>query len=253
MSAAILRMPDGTAIAYQSRPGRGPTVLFLGGFRSAMSGLKATYLQRWCSGREQAFVRMDYRGHGESGGTFEQACFSDWIDDVTAVMAAVDAADYVLVGSSMGAWIATCIALRCQANVSLPNICGVVAVAGAADFTKRLLWPRLSSDERDALTEHARVEVLSRYGDGSYPITLKLLQDGESHLTMDTPLRLSMPLRLLHGTHDADVPFTHALAFLQHVTCDDATLTLIKHGDHRLSEPNDLRCLSSMVAELSGF
>jgi pimeloyl-ACP methyl ester carboxylesterase len=253
VSASILASKDGVNLAYHHHPGRAPAVVFLGGFRSAMSGNKAMFLEHWCGQRGQAYVRMDYRGHGESSGEFEAACVSDWVADVEAVLAHICEQELLLVGSSMGGWIATLIARAWAQDHERPAIQGLIGMAAAPDFTRRGLWQRLDARARAEIATNGVTYVPSDYDDGPYPITAKLIDDGAHNLVLDSPLVLPMPVRLLHGANDADVPWSHSQVLLEHMDSEDASLTIVKGADHRLSEDAHLRLLARTVAELSGF
>ena len=244
-STACLVLPSGDELAYCYTEGRSPAVVFLGGFRSDMSGTKALFLEQWCQQRGQAFLRLDYRGHGLSGGQFEALGVSDWLDDARRVLDAESIRSPLIVGSSMGAWIGLLLA-----RSSTPPLAGLVTLAGAPDFTQSLLWPRLGPAERDAIVRDGVVYLPSRYGDGPYPITRHLIEDGRQHQLLTQPLELSCPLRIIHGTADPDVPYAHGLRLFEHVSAKEVTLTLLKGGDHRLSDPEALREISLAVDTL---
>ena len=240
-----LRGADGVELVYCLVPGRLPAVVFLAGFRSDMSGTKAMFLQRWCQHRGQAFLRLDYRGHGASGGSFEALSISDWLADVRNALEACAIEAPLVVGSSMGAWLGLLLAKNC----ALP-LHGLVTLAGAPDFTECLLWPRLDEHQREQVMSDGVTYVPSQYGGGPYPITRRLIEDGRQHQLLNQPLSLDCPLRIIHGTLDSDVPSAHSMRLFAHVEASGATLTLLKDGDHRLSTSAALDEISMAVASL---
>jgi pimeloyl-ACP methyl ester carboxylesterase len=246
MDPARLEMPDGRRIAYRRSPGAGPGIVFLGGFRSDMTGTKATFLEALARARGQAFLRFDYTGHGASSGRFEEGCIGDWTRDAADAVAALTAGPQVLVGSSMGGWIALLLARQ-----SAPGrIAGLVGIAAAPDFTEDGMWAGFDADARRRLAEDGRVEVPSDYSDAPYPITARLIEDGRRHLVLRTPLALPFPVRLLQGMADADVAPAVALRLAEHADCDDLRLTLVKGADHRFSAPYQLDLIAASVGEL---
>jgi len=242
----ILKRPDGTSLAYRTRPGRAPTIVFLPGFKSDMSGTKAVALDRLAATRGQAFLRFDYSGHGLSSGAFTDGTIGRWAEDARAVIDAATAGPLVLVGSSMGGWIMLLVALRLRHRIK-----GLVGVAAAPDFTRRLMAEELSPSEKAALARDGVLYKPSAYADEPTPITRRLIAEAEAHMLLDGPIDLACPVRLLHGTGDADVPWATARRLLERLASRDATLTLVKDGDHRLSGEADLARLSRAVAEVS--
>lgn len=244
-SVLSVRSPGGVEVAYHYTSGRLPAVVFLGGFRSDMTGTKAMFLERWCRHRGQAFVRLDYRGHGVSGGCFETLGISDWLADVHSVLQACAIESPLMVGSSMGAWLALLLA----ADPKTP-LHGLVTLAGAPDFTECLMWPRLDTQQRTEILRDGITHVPSRYGDGPYPISRHLIEDGRQHQLLNAPLTLTCPVRIIHGTCDPDVPCAHSLRLFEHVQAPQATLTLLQGGDHRLSTPAALHEISMAITSL---
>jgi pimeloyl-ACP methyl ester carboxylesterase len=242
----ILIRPDGASLAYRRRDGKSPTIVFLPGFKSDMSGTKAVALDRFAAGRGQAFLRFDYYGHGLSSGAFTDGTIGRWKNDALAVIDHATRGPLVLVGSSMGGWIMLLAALALK-----PRIKGLVGVAPAPDFTRRLMEEELSSAERATLARDGVLMKPSDYSPEPTPITARLIAEAESHMLLDRPIDLPCPMRLLHGTDDADVPWATSLRILDRITSTDATLTLVKDGDHRLSGAVDLDRLTRMVAEIS--
>ena len=228
-------------LAWARVEGREPTLVFLPGFRSNMNGDKATFLARYCSQQGQAMLRFDYSGHGESGGRFEEGAIGSWTQDSLRLIDRLTRGPLVLVGSSMGGWIALLVALARPERVA-----GLIGVAAAPDFTERLMWGAMSLQDRERLLTHGTLEAPSAYG-GPYPITRALIEDGRRHLLLDHPIAVRCPVRLLHGQRDLDVPWETALTISRVVEADDVQVTLVKDGDHRLSRPRDLALLLRTV------
>ena len=237
-----LQTDTGRRIAYNRVQGAGPGVVFLGGFRSDMEGTKALHLEGWARARGRAFVRFDYSGHGASSERFEDGAIGDWAEDAAAVLRALTDGPQVLVGSSMGGWVALLLARAMPERVA-----GLVGIAAAPDFTEDDMWAGMSEDERRRLHENGRIERPSDYGDEPTPITRRLIEDGRERLVLRTPLPLSFPVRLLHGTADADVDVALALRLLDHAEGEDIRLTLVKGADHRFSTPACLRMIEAAV------
>ncbi|MEM9796967.1 MAG: alpha/beta hydrolase [Pseudomonadota bacterium] len=235
---------DGNRLAYEASAGDEPGVVFLGGFKSDMQGTKALDLEAWAKAQGRAFLRLDYSGHGESGGAFEDGCIGSWLEDARAVIAHAAAARHVLVGSSMGGWLALLLA-RSQPE----RIAGLVTIAAAPDFTEDGYWSGFSEAQRAALLSEGRVAVPSDYGE-PYVITRRLIEDGRDHLVLRDPLPLPFPSRFLQGTADADVPEAWAHRLLAHAEGPDLRLTLVKGADHRFSDPDCLALIRDSVAEV---
>jgi pimeloyl-ACP methyl ester carboxylesterase len=235
------------AIAVLERDGAGPPVVWLGGFRSDMRATKATALDDWAGARGRAMVRFDYGGHGESGGDFEACTISSWLEDALAVLEAFVPERPILVGSSMGGWIALLAtrALRERAPERAPR--GLVLIAPAADFTERLMWDAFPDDIRRQILETGRFLRPTAYDDRPYPITRALIEDGRRHLLYGAPIATGCPVHILQGMQDPDVPWEHAMALVEHLPAEDVALTLIKDGDHRLSRPEDVERLIRAV------
>jgi pimeloyl-ACP methyl ester carboxylesterase len=215
----------------------------LAGFASDMGGTKAVFLRDACAASGQAMLRLDYAGHGKSGGRFIDGCIGDWTADAGHIIAAAcGEADLVLVGSSMGGWIALLLALRFGARVQ-----GMVLVAPAPDFTETLMLPALTAMQRELLERQGVIYQDSDYGDPT-PITAKLLEDGANHLLLNGPVGITCPVRILHGMRDPDVPWQHSLRLLDCLDAEDVRVNFIKDGDHRLSRPGDLALLAETLA-----
>lgn len=231
-------------LAYRRQDGGAPGVMFCGGLRSDMTGAKALALETRARARGRAFVRFDYTGHGASGGRFEDATLSVWLADALAVFDALTRGPQVLVGSSMGGWIALLVARARPQRVR-----GLALVAPAPDFT-RALHADLDPGARAALARDGRFSRPSAYGPEPYVFTRALLEDGERHCLLDGPVRLSAPVHILHGTADADVPWRRSLLLLERLEAPEVLATFVKNGDHRLSTPADLERLCAATDAL---
>ncbi|MBS0561323.1 MAG: alpha/beta hydrolase [Proteobacteria bacterium] len=218
--------------------------MFLPGFRSDMTGEKATALAAHCAAAGRAVLRFDYSGHGASGGKFEDGTIGRWTQDALAAIAGLAEGPVVLVGSSMGGWIALLAARALGARVA-----GLIGIAAAPDFTETLMWDAMTPGERERITRLGVLNLPSQYGD-PYPITRALIEDGRRHLLLKAPIPLDAPVRLLHGQRDPDVPWETALKIAEQVTGEDVRLVLVKDGDHRLSRPQDLALLRATLDEV---
>lgn len=248
MSApAHLTTAEGRRLAYHRTPGKAPGVVFLGGFMSDMEGTKALHLEAWARARGRAFLRFDYSGHGQSSGAFADGCIGDWTADATAALTALAAGPQVLVGSSMGGWIALLLARALPERVA-----GIVGIAAAPDFTEDGMWATFDETRRATLMETGRIALPSAYGDSPYTITRRLIEDGRAHLVLRDPLRLSAPVRLLQGTADEEVDRSVALRLLDHIEGGDVRLTLVKGADHRFSAPENLALITAAIEEILG-
>ncbi|HMB48816.1 MAG TPA: alpha/beta hydrolase [Afifellaceae bacterium] len=237
-------------IAVLQRPGRLPGLVWLGGFKSDMTGTKAAALDRWAEDRGQACTRFDYSGHGRSGGAFEDGSISNWLEEALAVIRGLTEGPQILVGSSMGGWIALLAARALRSAGETGRLAGMVLVAPAVDMTQDLMWNRFDDRAKAELTETGRFSRPSEYGDGPYIITRLLIEDGRKHLLGDGPVETGCPVHILQGMCDPDVPWNHAAALMERLAHDDAVLTLVADGDHRLSRPPDIERLRSAVEAL---
>lgn len=238
---------DGRLLAYSTvkpaaRSKNLPGVVFLGGFKSDMTGTKAQHLENWARESGRAFLRFDYTGHGASSGRFEDGCIGDWVRDATEIVTALTEGPQILVGSSMGGWIA----LRLARDMP-KRVAGLVGIAAAPDFTEDSMWAGFSEDQRETLMRDGRLELPSEYDDQPYVITRRLIEDGRDQRVLRAPLPLPFPVRLLHGTADADVPVSVALRLLDHADCPDMELTLVKDADHRFSAPDNLAAITAAI------
>ena len=237
---------DGAALAWRRVPGRGPTVVWLGGFHSEMSGTKAQALADWAAASGRDFLRFDYFGHGESEGDFAAGTITRWRADALAILDQLTEGPVVLVGSSMGGWLA------CLATLARPGrVNGLVLIAPATDFTERLLRPSLPPEAAAALERDVVWIRPSAYDDGGYPISARLLEDGALWTILEDRVWIAAPARILQGGADPDVPWRHALALAEALECKDVVFTLIRDGDHRLSRPVDLARLIAAVEEVA--
>jgi pimeloyl-ACP methyl ester carboxylesterase len=241
----FLDTPAGRRIAYRRNHGAGPGVVFMGGFRSDMTGTKATFLHDWAVRRGRAFLRFDYAGHGASPGVFDAFGIADWRDDALAVLEALTAGPQLLVGSSMGGWIALLVARARPGRVA-----GLVGIAAAPDFTEDLVVPDLTAADRAALDRDGFVARPSAYDAEPYRYSRALLDQGRECLVLRSALALPFPVRLLHGAADRDVPPAVALRLLDHAEGPDIRLTLVKGADHRFSSPE---CLAMIAATLEAM
>jgi len=239
----MLTTPQGRRIAYHLTDGAGPTVVFLGGFKSDMNGTKAIWLENWAKREGRAFLRFDYSGHGISSGDFTDGSIGDWCADAQAALGLLDG-PAVLVGSSMGGWISLLIAR------AVPDrIAGLVTIAAAPDFTEDGMWASFDADQRAAMQTNGQIALPSEYG-APYIITQRLIEDGRDRLVLRAPLALPFCVRFLQGTADADVSTDVALRLLDHAIGDDMRLTLVKGADHRFSDERCLTLLGDTLAEV---
>jgi pimeloyl-ACP methyl ester carboxylesterase len=244
MSASFLDLGEDRRLAYRRVLGQGPGVIFLGGFRSDMTGTKASFLEDWARPRGRAFLRFDYTGHGASSGSFEAGTIGDWARDATDALDRLTEGPQVLVGSSMGGWIALLLARARPERVG-----GLVGIAAAPDFTEDAMWAAMDAGTRNRLACDGQVMAASDY-EAPYPITRRLIEDGRRNLVLRSPLPLPFPVRLLHGTADTDVDVSVALRLLERAESPDLRLTLVKGADHRFSTPASLALLARTIEEL---
>lgn len=244
-----LARPDGESLAYQleipAEPA-GPTgLVWLGGFKSDMTGTKAQALAGWAEANGRALLRFDYFAHGASSGDFAEATVGRWLDDALAAFDELTEGPQVLVGSSMGGWIALLTALARPERVK-----ALVLIAPAPDFTEELMWKDFSDEVREILLAEGVYRRPSEYDEEPYEITMRLIEEGRDHLLLGGPIALALPVRILQGMADADVPWTHAMRLVEALVSDDVTIHLSKAGDHRLSTPGDIARLTQTVAAL---
>lgn len=233
-------------LAFRRIEGSGPTVVWLGGFKSDMTGTKAEALAAWAADARRAFLRFDYSGHGASEGRFEDGTISSWLSDALIAIDALTKGPLILVGSSMGGWIAALVALRRKERLS-----GAVFIAPAPDFTEALIWDLMTGPERDEVMQKGRLVEHSPYSAEPTIITRALIEDGRRHLILDGPIDIACPVRILQGMADPDVPWKHAVKFAERLLSDDLELTLLKSGDHRLSKPDEIAKIIAAVLAVS--
>ena len=242
---AILARPDGATIAYHRLIGEPPGIVFLGGFRSDMTGTKALFLEDYCRRRGRAYVRFDYFGHGASSGDIALGTVGRWREDAIAIIDSLTTGPQILVGSSMGAWVMLLAALARPGRVA-----ALIGIAGAPDFTEELLWPRLTPAQREEIMGRGSVILPSDFDPAGYLYTRALIEDGKRHLLLRAPIALDMPVRLLHGLADESVPWRLSLRLAERLASCDVAVTLVKNGDHRLSSEPDLARLAQTLDAL---
>ncbi|MDJ0919794.1 MAG: alpha/beta hydrolase [Henriciella sp.] len=242
----VLQSPQGRTLAYRYAPPRSElTYVWLSGFMSDMSGTKVTELESWAIEKGYGFLAFDYSGHGRSSGDFKDGTISTWREDALAVIEAKTEGPLVLVGSSMGGWMALLSALAMPERVH-----GLVLIAPAPDFTEKLMWPDFSHAQKAEILEQGLTLRPSEYGD-PYPISRDLIEDGRRWTLLDAQIAFSGPVRILQGQQDEDVPWQHAQLLVDTMASEDLVFTLIKDGDHRLSRPQDIRRLKSTCEEIA--
>lgn len=241
----FLDADHGAKLAFHHSPGATPGIVFFTGFKSDMDGGKALALEQHCRARGQAFTRFDYRGHGQSSDRFEDGCIGDWTQDAIAVLDNVTEGAQILVGSSMGGWIMLLTALARPDRVA-----GLVGIAAAPDFTEDLIWDAFDDAQKALMETDGYVEVPNCYDEEPYRIVKRLIEDGRDHMLLRDPIRLDVPVRLIQGMEDEDVPWQTALKIQEKLTSADVEAILVKDGGHRLSEPQDLDRLARIVDQL---
>lgn len=234
----------GRRLAFHRTAGTAPGIVFLGGFKSDMTGTKARHLETWAQAQGRAFLRFDYSGHGQSSGEFTKGCIGDWAADAMAVLTALTDGPQVLVGSSMGGWIALLLARAMPDRVA-----GLVTIAAAPDFTEDSMWAGFSDAQKAALAADGQIAIPSDYGD-PYIITQRLIEDGRQHLVLRSPLSLPVPVRMLQGTADTSVSTDTALRLLDHADGPDLRLTLTQGADHSFSSPDNLIQITTAIEEV---
>lgn len=242
------------AIRYRpaTRNSRGPTLLWLSGYRSDMLGSKAVAVDEFAARHGLACIRFDYSGHGESGGAFVRGTISRWLAETCAVIDRIQPEELLVIGSSMGGWIALRLAQELKRRETAAALAGMVLIAPAPDFTSELIEPALTPVERQSLTERGFFEEPSEYSSEPNIFTRALIEDGRDNRVLQGIITTGCPVHILQGMQDPDVPYTHALRLLDHLPADDTVLTLIRDGDHRLSRPQDLERMLGAIADLAG-
>lgn len=240
-------------IAHLVRKARGdgarrPGIVWLGGLKSDMRGTKASFLDEWARREGRAFLRFDYSGHGESGGRFEDSTVGDWLEQAAAMVEAFTEGPQILVGASLGGWIALLLARR-LAERRTP-LGGLALIAPAVDFTEELLWNAAGDHVRRAIIEEGLWLQPSRYSPEPTPITRRLIEEGRRHLLLGDVIRVHAPAHILQGMRDEDVPWRHATRIVERLVADPVTLSLVPDGDHRLSRAQDLAQLVAAIEAL---
>ena len=233
----------GIELAWQRLAGRGPCVVFLPGFRSDMTGDKATAVAMLCAREGRAMLLFDYSGHGQSGGRFDTGTIGAWLGDALVAVDQLASGPLHLVGSSMGGWLAVLAALARPERIA-----GLVGIAAAPDFTETM-WESMTFEERGALTQQGMLSQPSSYGE-PYEITRALIEEGRNHLVLGGPIAITAPVRLLHGQADNDVPWERSLQLASRITGPDVQVMLVKDGGHRMSRPQDLALLRATLQGL---
>ena len=237
-------------IAVLRREGTNPGLFWLSGFRSDMEGTKAEALDRWAAGSGHSCTRFDYSGHGRSGGCFEDGTISRWLEEAEAVLDAFAPGPQIVVGSSMGGWIALLLAQRLRERSEADRLAGIVLIAPAVDMTKVLMADLFDEAAWQEMAEKGFHAQPSAYSDEPYVLARGLIEDGERHLFGDAPIETGCPVHVIQGMQDEDVPWSHATTLMERLAFDDAVLTLVRDGGHRLSRPEDLERLVRAVKEI---
>lgn len=228
--------------------GAGPGLFWLGGFNSDMKGTKAEALSQWARENGRSCVRFDYSGHGESSGDFRDGTIGRWLEESVAVFDAQTSGPQVVVGSSMGGWVALLLLRALRQRTAKGRVAGLVLIAPAPDFTEALMWQRFPDSVKKEIEDTGVWLRPSEYGN-AYPITRALIEDGRKHLLLGGMIETGCPVRILQGVQDPDVPWNHAVELTSRLAQDDVVLTLVKDGDHRLSRPEDIERLIKAVSE----
>ncbi len=246
---------DARALAVRRREGAAPGLFWLGGYKSDMKGTKAEALDQWAAAHGRACTRFDYSGHGESGGRFTDGTIGRWLAESVAVFKEFCRGPQVVIGSSMGGWLALLLArqlLRGNGNgAPSARIDGMVLIAPAVDFTEELMWKRFPPEIIRELEENGVWARPSQYSAEPYMVTRQLIEEGRNHLLLGGLIETGCPIRILQGVQDPDVPWQHAVELVSRFARDDVVLTLVKDGDHRLSRPEDIERLIAAVAEFT--
>ena len=240
-------------IAVRARQGKSnntrPGLFWLSGFKSDMKGTKAVALDAWAEAQGRGCLRFDYSGHGESGGAFTDGTISRWLEESLAVYRQFAQGPQVVIGSSMGGWLAMLLARELRKQKAAAPIAGMVLIAPAVDFTEELMWKQFPDAIKREIEDKGVWLRPSDYSEGPYPITRALIEDGRKHLMLGGLIETGCPVHILQGVQDPDVPWRHAVELVSRFARDDVVLTLIKDGDHRLSRPEDLDRLIAAVGE----
>jgi len=241
--------PPTRSITVRTREGKNPGLFWLGGFKSDMKGTKAEALDAWAAKSGRACVRFDYSGHGESDGKFTEGTIGRWLEESIAIYAHFAKGPQIVIGSSMGGWLALLLARELAQRKCGAPIAGMVLIAPAVDFTEELMWKHFSEATKSEIEQKGFWLRPSAYGEEPYPITRGLIEEGRNHLLLEGLIETRCPVHILQGVQDPDVPWRHAVELVSRFSRDDVVLTLIKDGDHRLSRPEDIDRLITAVKE----
>ena len=256
LTSLTIESPPPRTIAVRARESKGndsgqiagPGLFWLGGFKSDMKGTKAAALDAWAEEKGRGCVRFDYSGHGESGGDFTDGTIGRWLEESVSVYTQFAHGPQVVIGSSMGGWLALLMARELRKNKVAAPMAGMVLIAPAVDFTEELMWKHFSDAIKRDIEEKGSWMRPSQYSEAPYPITRNLIEDGRNHLLLNGLIETGCPVHILQGMLDPDVPCKHVQEVMSHFASDDVVLTLIKDGDHRLSRPDDIERLLTAVA-----
>ena len=242
-------------IAIEHRPGEtpgpNPGIVWLGGYRSDMGGTKAIRLDQWVAEQGKACCRHDYSGHGDSGGKFSDGTISRWLEESLAVFDAKCSGPQILVGSSMGAWVALRMVQELVKRGEADRLHALLLLAPAPDFTHELMLPNLTDEQRIQLDEQGYMEEPSEYSDEPNIFTKAMFDDGDKNRVMTGPIETHCPVHIIQGMQDPDVPYQHALKLVNFLPAEQVTMTLVKDGDHRLSRDEDIELILRITAQLS--
>jgi pimeloyl-ACP methyl ester carboxylesterase len=249
--------PGQPRLATLFRPGREgnqlPGLIWLSGFRSDMQGSKACFVDALAAAQGRACLRFDYSSHGESEGDFADGSVGLWASEALAAFLTLTQGPQIVIGSSMGGWIALLLARALAQAGETERLAGMVLIAPAVDFTHELMWPRLPEGVREEIELHGSWQTSASSFGESYPLTRRLFDDGRVNALFGGEIRTHCPVDILQGMEDPDVPWTHAMKLFEHLASDPATLTLIRDGEHRLSRPQDLTVLQKAIERIDAF
>ena len=240
----FLVTPTGQQLAYSFIKGTGPTVIFLGGFKSDMEGSKAIFLEKWAKKRNRSFLRFDYSGHGQSSGDFLNLGIGDWCNDAKKIIGLTKNNGIILVGSSMGGWIALLLSRELGSRLK-----GLITIAAAPDFTEESMWKNFTEDQKKEVLNEGVLYLPSDYGE-PYPITRYLIENGRQNLVLREPLGLTCPVRLIQGTEDTAVTRETALKLFDHIDADDLSLFFKRGADHSFSDQDCLEILEKNLEDI---
>ena len=240
----ILATQTGQKLAYSFTKGTGPTVVFLGGFKSDMEGSKAIFLEKWAKKRNKSFLRFDYSGHGQSSGDFLKHGIGDWFNDAKQIIELTENNGIILIGSSMGGWISLLLSRELGSRLK-----GLITIAAAPDFTEESMWKNFTKGQKKEVLNKGVLYLPSDYGE-PYPITQYLIENGRQNLVLREPLELHCPVRLMQGTEDTAVTRETALKLFDHISADDISLFFKRGADHSFSDQGCLEILEKNLENM---